>query len=84
MSEIYILVMVAMLINCTAIIAMSYFMYKSTVKIAAFKRAREPWQAVALLNHQYDDDENESAQPTDEDFATIPDEMDLANLRKQL
>lgn len=59
-------------------------MYKSTIKISAYKRSSDPWQAIALVNADKRDTENESEQPHDEDFATLPTEVDTDNLRSQL
>ena len=85
MLSLYILLGAISLFNSCALIAMSYFMYKSTFEIAAFKKSNYPWEVSTVLRQEENAVENESEQTDGQSFGTIPtDDETLTSLRNQL
>ena len=89
MTPIIILIGFILFFNTIAFICMAYFMYKSTLDIAAFKKANDPWEfsAIADRNKEIVDKVlvNQSEQTNDSSFGTIPtDEKTLNSLRNTI
>lgn len=84
MNTLYTLLALAIVVNGLSVCTCVYFMYKATIRISAYKRSNEPWEAIALVNAEKKEEENGSEQTQNEDFATIPSEFDFNSLRNQL